>query len=70
MPKSEKVGRCLVNIPETAFCLTIVRLFVPDDGRYSCFRSLFFGDYMKPDSPERIYDEVTDLSQLTQQMEG
>lgn len=33
-------------------------------------RSLFFGDYMTPDSPERIYDEVTDLSQLTQQMEG
>ena len=34
------------------------------------FRSLFFGDYMNPDSPERIYDEVTDLSQLTLQMEG
>ena len=25
---------------------------------------------MNPDSPERIYDEVTDLSQLTLQMEG
>ena len=36
----------------------------------SCSRSLFFGDYMVPDSPERIYDEVTDLAHLTQQMEG
>lgn len=34
------------------------------------FRSLFFGDYMVPDGPERIYDEVTDLAHLTQQMEG
>ena len=25
---------------------------------------------MVPDSPERIYDEVTDLAHLTQQMEG
>lgn len=34
------------------------------------FRSLFFGDYMVPDSAERIYDEVTDITLLTQQMEG
>ena len=34
------------------------------------FRSLFFGDYMVPDSTERIYDEVTDITLLTQQMEG
>ena len=27
-------------------------------------RSLFFGDYMAPDSPDRIYDEVTDLENL------
>ena len=25
---------------------------------------------MVPDGPERIYDEVTDLAHLTQQMEG
>lgn len=25
---------------------------------------------MVPDSPDRIYDEVTDLAHLTQQMEG
>jgi dynein heavy chain len=31
-------------------------------------RSLFFGDYMNPDG-ERIYDEVTDLKQLTKIME-
>lgn len=33
-------------------------------------RSLFFGDYMTPDSADRIYDEVTDLEKLTVQMEG
>ena len=31
-------------------------------------RSLFFGDYMNPDG-EKIYDEVTDLKQLTKVME-
>ena len=34
------------------------------------FRSLFFGDYMNPESPDKIYDEVMDLSLLTQLMEG
>lgn len=32
-------------------------------------RSLFFGDYMDKDSVERVYDEVTDLKELTAVME-
>ncbi|XP_077305116.1 dynein axonemal heavy chain 3 [Lithobates pipiens] len=32
-------------------------------------RSLFFGDYFKPDSDVRVYDEITDLKQLTNVME-
>ncbi|XP_073447159.1 dynein axonemal heavy chain 3 isoform X1 [Aquarana catesbeiana] len=32
-------------------------------------RSLFFGDYFKPDSDVRVYDEITDLKQLTHVME-
>ncbi|XP_030655837.1 dynein heavy chain 3, axonemal [Nomascus leucogenys] len=32
-------------------------------------RSLFFGDYFKPDSDQKIYDEITDLKQLTVVME-
>ena len=32
-------------------------------------RSLFFGDYMTPDSPEKIYDEVQGVESLTKQME-
>lgn len=32
-------------------------------------RSLFFGDYMTPDAADKIYDEVTDVSVLTHQME-
>ena len=47
----------------TRFNMLIVMLLV-------FFRSLFFGDYMVPDSAERIYDEVTDITLLTQQMEG
>lgn len=31
--------------------------------------SLFFGDYFKPDSDPKIYDEITDLKQLTVVME-
>lgn len=33
------------------------------------FRGLFFGDYMSGDSPEKIYDEISDFSSLTSQME-
>ncbi|KAL0617695.1 Dynein heavy chain 3, axonemal [Plecturocebus cupreus] len=32
-------------------------------------RSLFFGDYFKPESDKKIYDEITDLKQLTVVME-
>uniref|UniRef100_A0A5S6LE06 Protein MCM10 homolog n=1 Tax=Xenopus tropicalis TaxID=8364 RepID=A0A5S6LE06_XENTR len=32
-------------------------------------RSLFFGDYFKPDSDTKIYDEITDLKHLTSVME-
>uniref|UniRef100_A0A8C3CTF2 Dynein axonemal heavy chain 3 n=1 Tax=Cairina moschata TaxID=8855 RepID=A0A8C3CTF2_CAIMO len=32
-------------------------------------RSLFFGDYLKPDSNIKVYDEITDLKQLTSVME-
>uniref|UniRef100_A0A803XM02 Dynein axonemal heavy chain 3 n=1 Tax=Meleagris gallopavo TaxID=9103 RepID=A0A803XM02_MELGA len=33
-------------------------------------RSLFFGDYLKPDSNVKAYDEITDLKQLTVVMES
>lgn len=33
-------------------------------------RNLFFGDYMTPDSADKIYDEVTDFGQLTSQIEA
>ncbi|CAH1793738.1 unnamed protein product [Owenia fusiformis] len=32
-------------------------------------RSLIFGDYMSPESDKKIYDEVTDLKELTKVME-
>ncbi|XP_074961219.1 dynein axonemal heavy chain 3 [Phalacrocorax aristotelis] len=32
-------------------------------------RSLFFGDYLKPDSNVKVYDEISDLKQLTTVME-
>ncbi|KAM4697749.1 dynein axonemal heavy chain 3 [Rhinophrynus dorsalis] len=32
-------------------------------------RSLFFGDYFKPDSDTKVYDEITDLKHLTTVME-
>ncbi|XP_055507859.1 dynein axonemal heavy chain 3 [Leucoraja erinacea] len=32
-------------------------------------RSLFFGDYLKPDANAKAYDEITDLKQLTSIME-
>uniref|UniRef100_A0A670KA86 Dynein axonemal heavy chain 3 n=1 Tax=Podarcis muralis TaxID=64176 RepID=A0A670KA86_PODMU len=32
-------------------------------------RSLFFGDYFKPQSDAKIYDEITDLNKLTSVME-
>ncbi|XP_069036810.1 dynein axonemal heavy chain 3 isoform X1 [Lepisosteus oculatus] len=32
-------------------------------------RSLFFGDYLKPDADTKAYDEITDLKQLTGVME-
>ncbi|KAL2299010.1 hypothetical protein Nmel_014623 [Mimus melanotis] len=32
-------------------------------------RSLFFGDYIKPSSSVKVYDEITDLKQLTSVME-
>ncbi|XP_062444589.1 dynein axonemal heavy chain 3 [Rhea pennata] len=32
-------------------------------------RSLFFGDYLKPDSNVKVYDEITNLKQLTTVME-
>ncbi|XP_026560379.1 dynein heavy chain 3, axonemal [Pseudonaja textilis] len=32
-------------------------------------RSLFFGDYFKPSSDKKIYDEITDLHKLTSVME-
>ncbi|CAB3991140.1 dynein heavy chain 3, axonemal-like, partial [Paramuricea clavata] len=32
-------------------------------------RGLFFGDYMNVDSPEKIYNEISDFASLTSQME-
>uniref|UniRef100_A0A669PS64 Dynein axonemal heavy chain 3 n=1 Tax=Phasianus colchicus TaxID=9054 RepID=A0A669PS64_PHACC len=32
--------------------------------------NLFFGDYLKPDSNVKVYDEITDLKQLTAVMES
>jgi len=32
-------------------------------------RSLFFGDYMTPDSTEKIYNEVLEIDSLTKQIE-
>uniref|UniRef100_A0A8C6RT96 Dynein axonemal heavy chain 3 n=1 Tax=Nannospalax galili TaxID=1026970 RepID=A0A8C6RT96_NANGA len=32
-------------------------------------RSLFFGDFLKPESDQKIYDEITDLKHLTAVME-
>ncbi|XP_028395151.1 dynein heavy chain 3, axonemal-like isoform X1 [Dendronephthya gigantea] len=32
-------------------------------------RGLFFGDYMNVDSPEKIYDEISDFATLTSQMD-
>ena len=33
-------------------------------------RDLFFGDYMNPDSPDKIYNEVTEVDALTKQIES
>ncbi|XP_057310450.1 dynein axonemal heavy chain 3-like isoform X2 [Hydractinia symbiolongicarpus] len=33
-------------------------------------RSLFFGDYMNPDSPDKIYNEVTEIDTLTSRIES
>lgn len=32
-------------------------------------RSLFFGDYFKPDANDKIYDEITDLDELAKVMD-
>uniref|UniRef100_A0A8D2M718 Dynein axonemal heavy chain 3 n=1 Tax=Zonotrichia albicollis TaxID=44394 RepID=A0A8D2M718_ZONAL len=40
-------------------------VFITDDN----IRALFFGDYLKPSTSVRIYDEITDLKQLTSVME-
>uniref|UniRef100_A0A667I2I8 Dynein axonemal heavy chain 3 n=1 Tax=Lynx canadensis TaxID=61383 RepID=A0A667I2I8_LYNCA len=39
--------------------------YIVDDN----IRSLFFGDFFKPESDPKIYDEITDLKQLTVVME-
>ena len=41
------------------------RIKIVDDN----IRSLFFGDFFKPESDQKIYDEITDLKQLTVVME-
>lgn len=33
-------------------------------------RSLFFGDYINPDSPDKIYNEVTEIDTLTSRIES
>ncbi len=33
-------------------------------------RSLFFGDYGKPDAADKVYDEITDLEELSRVMDG
>ena len=33
-------------------------------------KNLFFGDYGKPDGTEKIYDEITDLDELSKVMDG
>ena len=33
-------------------------------------RSLIFGDFAKADAQDKIYDEITDLDELSKVMEG
>ena len=49
--------------------LTVHYLCQPINLSAFCYRNLFFGDYMTPESPDKIYNEVTDLKALTEQME-
>ena len=49
----------------------LMQHLTPDGGKLQDddIRSLFFGDYMTPDAPDRIYDEVQGVDSLTKQME-
>lgn len=40
-----------------------------DKMTHSHIRSLFFGDYGKPEG-EKVYDEITDLDELAKVMDG
>uniref|UniRef100_A0A8D3EB25 Dynein axonemal heavy chain 7 n=1 Tax=Scophthalmus maximus TaxID=52904 RepID=A0A8D3EB25_SCOMX len=52
------------------FKLSLEKVFAPDGIVVDeCIRSLFFGDYAKPDSDSRAYDEITDLQALQDVME-
>lgn len=53
-----------VTFPQVLIHLSPTGKIVDDN-----IHSLFFGDYFKPDSDLKIYDEITDLKQLTVVME-
>uniref|UniRef100_A0A6I8N855 Dynein axonemal heavy chain 3 n=1 Tax=Ornithorhynchus anatinus TaxID=9258 RepID=A0A6I8N855_ORNAN len=55
-------------VKETTFnCFkkNVEKVGIEDDN----IRSLFFGDFVKPESDLKVYDEITDLTQLTTVME-
>ncbi|RZF36882.1 hypothetical protein LSTR_LSTR004570 [Laodelphax striatellus] len=69
----------LFNIVKDA-CYTHIRTqmekflenIIPEGGgslNVDHIRNLFFGNYMEPDADPKIYDEVTDLSVLTERMQ-
>jgi dynein heavy chain len=49
----------------------VLEHLIPDNTPLSNMhiRSLFFGDYFKPDANEKIYDEITDLDELAKVMD-
>ena len=69
----EKFFKIVRDVTQNSFKLSIDKVLghltmsgkVTDDH----IRSLFFGDYMNPEG-EKIYDEVSDLKELTKIMEG
>ena len=60
------------NVTQDSFKLSIDKVLghLTRDGKLKDdhIRSLFFGDYMNPDG-EKVFDEVTDMKELTRIME-
>jgi len=50
---------------------TLLKHLVPNEKLVDDhIRSLFFGDYMSEDSPDSLYDEITDMKALTSKIES